>query len=192
MSLPPRRRWMPRMCRGRARPPAPLLLAALLVASCGDEDRTPIHFTPAVDRTSVASDDPAPPLQPMTPPAALAPVDSGAANSTILDLRGSPDGFRGQVVVRTKGAGSSITARLEGGVAGFTYGGEVRQGGCEAPGGRVAGLNPVSVDSAGSGGSYSDIPLGRELLRAAPYAITFGAEGAGRLCGSIRLVADSV
>jgi hypothetical protein len=165
--------------------PGWLALVTLLLSACGEEDRTPLEFTPSLDRAATAADDAAPLLLRVTSPADTMPHPPGPPRTSTIVLTGAGPSLAGEVVITSRSASSSLTARLTGGDAGVTYSGEVRQGTCVKPGGRVVTLNPVSADSAGVGSSYSDVSVGIAQLTGIPHLIAFRAPQSGAVCGPI-------
>ena len=164
------------------------LLLLLLSAACGDEDRTQTEFTASIDKTSTSADDtaavparavpvpdtleqPAPPQ--LTAGFALAPL--GRAT-----LRGS-----GEVKAVGKASSVSVSVALSQGIAGTTYEGAIRQGGCAAMGPSVASLFPVSADSLGSGRAQSDVNVPIDSLTARPHVIVYGRGGRPETCAQI-------
>jgi hypothetical protein len=160
------------------------LLFAL--AACGDEDRTQTEFTASIDKTSTSADDTAavpgravpipdtleqPPPPQVTVGLALAPLGR-------TTLRGSGE-------VKAVGKASSVSIALSQGIAGVTYEGAIRQGGCAAMGANVASLYPVSADSLGAGRASSDVPLPIDSLTAKPHVIVYGRGGRPETCAQI-------
>jgi hypothetical protein len=158
----------------------------LLSAACGDEDRTQTEFTASIDKTSTSADDTAavharavpvpdtlrqPPPPQVTAPVTLTPL--GRAT-----LRGSGE-------VKAVGKASSVSVALSQGIAGTTYEGAIRQGGCAAMGPGVASLLPVSADSLGSGRAQSDVNLPIDSLTSKPHVIVYGRGGRPETCAQI-------
>lgn len=157
------------------------------LSACGDENRTPTHFTPSNDKTSTSSNDttarPAPavpgaiepPRQPTPPPASaavsLVPLDTSS-------LRGSG---------RLAGFGrmTSVAVRLTQGKQGFTYDGAVRQGACTRLGATVASLNPVSADSLGLGAAATDVSVPIDSLLSGRHVVVYGHGGRPQTCADL-------
>lgn len=165
-----------------------LCLGVLLpLAACGEEDRTPSHFTPSSDRRATSADDTLtrlasavpgaiePPRRPLPPPAAagvaLSPTDTAS-------LRG---------IGRLAGAGrlTSVSVALTGGKAGTSYQGAIRQGGCARTGATVASLNPVSADSLGLGAASTHVSVPIDSVLGGRHVVVYGKGGRPETCGEI-------
>jgi hypothetical protein len=162
------------------------LLLLLLLAACGDEDRTQTEFTASIDKTSTSADDtaavparavpvPDTPRQP-PPPQTTAPITLAPLGRATL---------RGSGEVKAVGKASSVSVALSQGMAGVTYEGAIRQGGCAAMGASVASLFPVSADSLGSGRAQSDVNVPIDSLTARPHVIVYGRGGRPETCAPI-------
>jgi hypothetical protein len=163
------------------------MAAALLVlAACGEEDRTQTEYTASNDKASTALDDsvarparavPVPDTQPQADPPqntyaiTLAPLGKATA--------------RGSGQVAAVGKATSISVTLTQTARGSTYEGAVRQGVCAAMGATVASLFPVSADSLGSGQASSDVNVPIDSLTARPHVVVYGRGGRPEACAAI-------
>ena len=162
------------------------LLLALALAACGDEDKTQTEYTASNDKSSTSADDTAsqpaaivrfadslphkaPPQ--VTVPITLAPLGAATARGT------------GQV--KAVGKSTSVSVTLAQAVAGATYEGAVRQGGCQAMGPAVGSLFPVSADSLGAGRATSGLPIAIDSLTGKPHVIVYGRGGRPETCAAI-------
>lgn len=164
-----------------------IVLACILVlAACGDEDRTQTEFTASIDKTSTSADDSAaPPARavPVPDTAEQPPPPQGTAAISLAPLGRAT--VRGSGQVKAAGKASSISVALSQGIAGVTYEGAIRQGGCAAMGPNVASLYPVTADSLGSGRTSSDVPLPIDSLTSKPHVIVYGRGGRPETCAQI-------
>ncbi|HYR08345.1 MAG TPA: hypothetical protein VEQ60_11270 [Longimicrobium sp.] len=178
------------MCGVRARYslfPIPYsLLFVLLSAACGDEDRTQTEFTASIDKTSTSADDTA------AVPARAVPVpdtlQQPAPPQVTVGISLAPLGratVRGSGQVKAVGKATSVSVALSQGIAGVTYEGAIRQGGCAAMGPNVASLYPVTADSLGNGRTSSDTPLPIDSLTSKPHVIVYGRGGRPETCAPI-------
>jgi hypothetical protein len=161
------------------------LLAAAL-AACGDEDRTQTEFTASIDKTSTSADDTA------AVPARIVPVPDTlprkAPPQVTVPITLAPMGnvtVRGTGEVKAVGKATSVSVTLSQALAGATYEGAVRQGGCRAMGPNVASLFPVSADSLGAGRATSDLPMAIDSLIGKPHVIVYGRGGRPEVCAPI-------
>jgi hypothetical protein len=162
------------------------LLFVLLAAACGDEDRTQTEFTASIDKTSTSADDTA------AVPARAVPVpdtlEQPAPPQVTVALALLPLGratVRGSGQAKAVGKATSVAVALSQGIAGVTYEGAIRQGGCQAMGASVASLYPVSADSLGSGRVSSDVNVPIDSLTAKPHVIVYGRGGRPETCAAI-------
>jgi hypothetical protein len=162
------------------------LLFVLLAAACGDEDRTQTEFTASIDKTSTSADDTA------AVPARAVPVpdtlQQPAPPQVAVGIALAPLGratLRGSGQVKAVGKATSISVALSQGIAGVTYEGAIRQGGCQAMGPNVASLYPVTADSLGNGRTSSDTPLPIDSLTSKPHVIVYGRGGRPETCAPI-------
>ncbi|WP_420129404.1 hypothetical protein [Longimicrobium sp.] len=162
------------------------LVVLLLAAACGDEDRTQTEFTASIDKTSTSADDTA------AVPARAVPVpdtaEQPAPSQVTVALALAPLGratVRGSGEARAVGKATSVSVALSRGIAGVTYEGAIRQGGCRAMGPNVASLYPVSADSLGSGRVSSDVHVPIDSLTAKPHVIIYGRGGRPETCAPI-------
>ncbi|HEU4882224.1 MAG TPA: hypothetical protein VFT45_08270 [Longimicrobium sp.] len=167
--------------------PVPCSLAVLLLAAaCGDEDRTQTEFTASIDKTSTSADDTAAvPGRAVPVPDTLQqpPPPQGTAAIALAPLGRAT--LRGSGEVKAVGKATSVSVALSQGIAGVTYEGAIRQGGCAAMGPSVASLFPVSADSLGSGRAQSDVNLPIDSLTAKPHVIVYGRGGRPETCAQI-------
>lgn len=173
--------------RGRIARASLFPIACLVVlAACGDEDRTQTEFTASIDKTSTSADDTA-----AVPARIVAPPDTlprKAPPQVTVPISLMPMGnvtVRGTGEVKAVGKGTSVDVALSQGIAGATYEGAVRQGGCAAMGPNVASLFPVSADSLGAGRATSDLPMGIDSLIGTPHVIVYGRGGRPEVCAAI-------
>jgi hypothetical protein len=167
--------------------PVPCSLAVLLALSaCGDEDRTQTDFTASIDKTSTSADDTAAvPARavPVPDTAEKPPPPQGTVGIALAPLGRAT--LRGSGEVKAVGKATSISVALSQGIAGATYEGAVRQGGCAAMGATVASLFPVSADSLGAGRASSDVNVPIDSLTAKPHVIVYGRGGRPETCAAI-------
>ena len=162
------------------------LLLAFTLAACGDEDKTQTHYTPSNDKSSTSADDTA-----ATPARAVPLPDTlphRASPQVTVGITLAPLGratLRGTGQVRAVGKATSATVALSQGIAGVTYEGAVRQGGCAAMGPAVGSLVPVSADSLGNGRATSDLPIPVDSLTARPHVVVYGRGGRPETCAQI-------
>lgn len=162
------------------------ILAALVLAACGDEDKTQTDYTPSNDRTSTSVDDTA-----RSPAPAVAVRDTALAKSPPQDtfaITLAPLGrsrVRGSGQVGAAGKASSVSVTLTGGSPGATYEGAIRQGSCSSAGATIASLFPVSADSLGNGQSASDVSVPIDSLTKKPHVVVYGPGGRPVTCGPI-------
>lgn len=163
-----------------------LVVSLLGLAACGEEDRTETSFTPSNEKNALVSDDRPPELLSMVAPASAARVPPSAGPTLPVSLLPTEDfTLNGLAAIAASGSGSSVTTRIDGGEAGFTYGGAIRLGTCATGGPRVTSLIPITVDSLGSGSSYSPLSFPLDSLRAAPFTISYEVGGRAYACGAI-------
>lgn len=157
------------------------------IAACGEEDRTPFDYTPSVDRVATSGDDstrmaavvsPVPPPTGTSPSPIVARFTASLAPPTERSLTGNAN-------VLGRGKSASVTALLQGGDAGITYAGAIKQGTCDRIGSRLADLVPISVDSAHGGTSFSSVSVETEHLLERPHVVVFGRGGSAEVCGSL-------
>jgi|GEM_PF-2953595 len=158
----------------------------LLLLACGDEDRTQTSYTASNDKTSTSADDTA------ARPARAVPVPDTlphkAPPQVAVAITLAPLGratVRGTGQVAAVGKSTSVAVTLSQGIAGATYEGAVRQGGCAAMGPAVGSLFPVSADSLGGGRASSDLPMGIDSLTRKPHVIVYGRGGRPETCAQI-------
>ena len=166
--------------------PVPYSLALLLSAACGDEDRTQTEFTASIDKTSTSADDTAavPARAVPVPDTAERPAPPQVAAAIELAPLGSGT-VRGSGQVKAVGKATSVSVALSQAIAGATYEGAIRQGGCQAMGPNVGSLYPVSADSLGNGRASSDVPVPIDSLTARPHVIVYGRGGRPETCAQI-------
>jgi hypothetical protein len=169
------------------KPYALLALLPIVLAACGDEDRTQTGYTASLDKTSTSSDDtttvparaapgiedtlPAPPHPPRAAALTLSPLvsDSGA---------GTGD-------ARSVGNATAVRVALTHGASGVSYAGAIREGGCARMGSTVASLIPATADSLGRAQAASDVPIPLDSLMGTPHVVVYGAGGRPQSCGPI-------
>jgi hypothetical protein len=162
------------------------LTVLLLAAACGDEDRTQTEFTASIDKTSTSADDTAAiPARAVPVPDTLeqAAPPQGTAAISLAPLGRAM--VRGSGEVKAVGKASSVSVALTQGIAGATYEGAIRQGGCAAMGSSVASLLPATADSLGSGRAQSDVNVPIDSLTASPHVIVYGRGGRPETCAQI-------
>lgn len=177
----------PRTWARYSRFPLPCSLALLLVlAACGDEDRTQTEYTPSNDHARMSADDGA------ARPARAVPVPDTPAHPVppqdSLPLTLSPLGratARGTGQVAASGRASVVSVALAQAARGATYDGAIRQGDCAAMGASIASLFPVSADSLGSGQASSDVSVPIDSLTGAPHVVVYGRGGRPEACAAI-------
>lgn len=162
------------------------LLFVLLLAACGDEDRTQTEFTASIDKTSTSADDTAAvPARAVPVPDTLRqpPPPQGTAAISLAPLGRAT--LRGSGEVKAVGKASTVSIALSQGIAGTTYEGAIRQGSCAAMGPSVASLLPVSADSLGGGRAQSDVNVPIDSLTSKPHVIVYGPGGRPETCAQI-------
>ena len=169
------------------------MMAALVVlAACGEEDRTQTDYTPSNDKSRTSADDTAARPARAVPVPDTLPIASPPQGSFAVAL--APLGratARGSGEVAAVGKATSISVTLAQAARGSTYEGAVRQGVCAAMGAGVASLYPVSADSLGSGQASSDVNLPIDSLTSAPHVIVYGRGGRPEACAAIPSSAPS-
>jgi hypothetical protein len=162
-------------------------LAVLVVlASCGDEDYSPVNFTPSNDRTSTSAGDSAITPAEAVPPRDTLPEKAPPQDTFAITLAPLPHSLaRGTGQVAAAGKATAISVTLARAAWGQTYEGAVRQGACDALGPAVAPLIPVSADSLGAGAAASDIPVPIDSLTRKPHVVVYGRGGRGEACAPI-------
>lgn len=169
---------------------APVLrLGALLLAvgGCGEEGRTPSHYTPANDKAATSVEDTTPPLARAVPGAVeppAAPLPPPASAAVVLEPTDTAS-VRGSARLASAGHGTEVMVELARGKAGVTYVGEIRLGACGRLGATVASLNPVSADSLGGGAASTRVPVPVDSLLGGRHAVVFGKGGRPETCGEI-------
>ena len=169
-----------------------MVLVALSLAACGDEDKTGTEGTPSNDRSATSTDDANPPLTQMAVDRPDTIVRRGAplAMAVALDPLGAL-ALSGQVEVAGKGEASSFAVRLAGGSSHASYEGAIRLGSCSRMGASVASLNPATADSLGSARAQTDVPIRMDSLVATPMVVVYGVGGRPATCGPLPSIARS-
>lgn len=168
------------------RPSTKALVLLLALGACGDEDRTPAHFTPSNDRSATSAGDSA-----LTPAAAVPerdtlPIESPPQDTFALAFAPLPyAGARGTGQVAAVGKATSISVSLQQAAWGQSYEGSIRQGACDAMGPAVASLVPATADSLGRGQASSDVPVRIDSLTKKPHVVVYGRGGRGEACAPI-------
>lgn len=170
----------------RTGPAARVTAALILLAACGEEDRTPMTYTPSNDKIALSSDDLSPPLVPVAAevPDTAVPHPVSATVAVALAPLGN-ETLAGAVRLIASGGATSVRTGLVGGKAGITYAGSIRHGECRKTGSTVASLVPVTADAAGVGRSTSDVPVPLDSLSKVPHVLVYGPGGRSETCGSI-------
>lgn len=162
------------------------LAVLLALGACGDEDRTPAHFTPSNDRASTSAGDSALTPAPAVPVPDTLPWKSPPQDTFAIAFSPLPRALaRGTGQVAAAGKATAISVTLAQAAWGQTYEGSVRQGACDAMGASVASLVPVSADSLGAGRAASDIPVPVDSLTKKPHVVVYGRGGRGEACAPI-------
>jgi hypothetical protein len=167
--------------------PIPYFLAVVLLASaCGDEDRTQTEFTASIDKMSTSADDTAavPARAVPVPDTAEKPAPPQVTAAIALAPLGRAT-VRGSGQVKAVGKATSVSVALSQAIAGATYEGAIRQGGCQRMGPNVGSLYPVSADSLGNGRASTDVPVPIDSLTAKPHVIVYGRGGRPETCAQI-------
>lgn len=162
------------------------LLLAVALAACGDEDRTQTEYTASNDKSSTSADDTA--SQPSAIVRFADTLPHRAPPQVTVPITLAPLGaatVRGMGQAKAVGKATSVSVTLSQGIAGVTYEGAVRQGGCAAMGPTVGSLFPVSADSLGAGRAISDLPIAIDSLTSKPHVIVYGRGGRPETCAGI-------
>lgn len=170
-------------------PPPLMLLVALAVTACGEEDRTPTRYTPSAGRQATVSDDTTPPLvtissAPVAPPGAPPANVRLTARLSPTKLAGGSDPA-GTSSVSDAGTQTRVDVALSGVLPNEHYDGAVRRGACGDVGAFVSSLNPVSTGEAGSGRASTFTPVHLARLLEAPHVLVYGRNGQVELCGGL-------
>ncbi|HEX6042802.1 hypothetical protein [Longimicrobium sp.] len=166
--------------------------ALLVLAACGDEDRTQTDYTPSNDHARTSSDDGAARPAPAAPVPDTLPVKAPPQDTLPITL--SPLGratARGTGQVAASGKATVVRVMLTRTARGQTYEGAIRRGVCTAMGASIASLFPVSADSLGSGQAASDVSVPIDSLTGAPHVVVYGRGGRPEACAAIPFAADS-
>jgi hypothetical protein len=162
------------------------LIFICFLAACREEQRTPTTFTQSTEQTATHAGDTAVIAAPVianprdtlpVPPGSNAVIRLALAPITRVQLHGS-------AILKGLPNATSFDVTLQA-ANGGTMSGNVRLGTCENPGPSVASLNPVSIDSLGSGRAAGDFPIPIDSLIARPHVIVFGAGLRPEACGAI-------
>ena len=168
------------------KPSTRTMVVLLALAGCGDEDRSPAHFTPSNDRSATSAGDSA-----LTPAAAVPerdtlPIKSPPQDTFALTFAPLPyAAARGTGQVAAVGKSTSVSVSLQQATWGQSYEGSIRQGGCDAMGAAVASLVPATADSLGRGQASSDVPVPIDSLTKKPHVVVYGRGGRGEACAAI-------
>ncbi|HEX2207821.1 MAG TPA: hypothetical protein VHG93_09060 [Longimicrobium sp.] len=166
--------------------PVPYSLLFLALSACGDEDRTQTEFTASIDRMSTSADDTtAVPARVVSIPDTMeTPAPPQVTVGIVLVPLGRAT-VRGSGQVQAVANSTSVAVALSQGIAGVTYEGAIRQGGCASMGPVVASLFPVSADSLGNGRAQSDVSVPIDSLTKTSHVIVYGRGGRPETCAQI-------
>ncbi|MBW3654460.1 MAG: hypothetical protein KY444_00005 [Gemmatimonadetes bacterium] len=168
------------------KPSTRTMVVLLALAACGDEDRTPAHFTPSNDRLATSAGDSA--LRPAAAVPILDTLPKKAPPQDTFALAFAPlpyAGARGTGQVAAAGKATAISVSLQQAAWGQSYEGSIRQGACDAMGPAVASLNPATADSLGRGQASSDVSVPIDSLTKKPHVVVYGRGGRGEACAAI-------
>lgn len=162
-----------------------VLLSGLV--ACGDENRTPTHFTPSSDKNATSGNDTTIKPAPAVPGGLLPPMKSVPPQDTAVLTLAAVDTstLRGSAQLAAFGRMTSVSVTIAQGHVGTTYEGAIRQGSCGRMGPTVTSLNPVSADSLGTGAVATDVSVPIDSLLGSRHVVVYGKGGRPQMCGAV-------
>lgn len=124
-------------------------------------------------------------MEPATDPAA-APMDMGAMASTITMQPLQNSGVTGEATVTPQGAQTEVMVRLTGAPEG-EHPGHIHSGTCDAVGGVVQPLQPITVGADGTGTMTTSVAVDPNTVMNGQHVIQYHQAGGGPgiVCGNI-------
>lgn len=179
----------------------PLLAVPLALAACGMNDTEAEEDDPtdgaAADSVATTGTVTAPPAAIVTtPPAdsAMAGASTAGTGVTLNPVGGS--GVSGDMSATASGGGVTVMVSLRGAKGAGTHQGHVHTGTCDALGGVVAPLQPVTTDAGGSGSSTSTVSVPVATLMNGQHVVSYheagGNPGKSVACGAIPMSHSSM
>lgn len=155
-----------------------IAVLALGLAGCeAEEDDTTVATLPAED--SVAMD-------PEHIPAAGMDVPPGGIGETLQLQPLDGSGVGGEVTVADRGEQTEVMVRLTGAPANGSHPGHVHTGTCEALGGVVQPLDPITTDGTGTGSMTTNVSVAPMTLMNGQHIVVYhGTGGRPIACANI-------
>lgn len=156
-----------------------LLALALLIglAGCADDDPDMVVIEAEGDGMA---------MEPAPMPAAGMDQPPGGLGETLQLQPLRDSGVRGEVTIADRGQQTEIMVRLTGASANGQHPGHIHSGSCDAPGGVVQALEPISTDATGTGTMTTNVELAPQMVMDGQHIVVYhGTGGAPATCAGI-------